>query len=222
MEIAYPSLSDRVYEFLTKQIIEGEIKYGEKLNIKAISAQLNVSTMPVRDALKKLEMENVVKIKPRSNCIVTVPTKKSILEAVDMRELLELHALRLIYRSIASDQLAHLIMIVDQMKSIAERDPTPTRIDRYIYLDLQFHKGLCDLAGNDYLSKFYREVNLHLNMTYIYRIGVPPNIKETFADHRRISEKLLENSPESVELMRDHLERSKGHILRGEVFRSLE
>ena len=55
MQIEYPSLSDVVYEHLSKQIIEGSIRYGEKLNIKAISEQLNVSTMPVRDALKKLE-----------------------------------------------------------------------------------------------------------------------------------------------------------------------
>jgi DNA-binding GntR family transcriptional regulator len=222
MQIEYPSLSDVVYEHLSKQIIEGSIRYGEKLNIKAISERLNVSTMPVRDALKKLEMENVVQIKPRSNCIVAVPTQKSILDAVDMRELLELHAVKLAYRKISENVLQPIREIVDEMKTIIEETPSGDNTNRYIYLDLLFHTELCNLAGNDYLKKFYREVNLHLNMTFIYRIGIPPDIKESFADHEQIVEKLAENSPESLVLLEDHLERSRGHIIQGELFQSLE
>jgi DNA-binding GntR family transcriptional regulator len=222
MQIEYPSLSDVVYEHLSKQIIEGSIRYGEKLNIKAISEQLNVSTMPVRDALKKLEMENVVQIKPRSNCIVAVPTQKSILDAVDMRELLELHAVKLAYRKISESDLQPIREIVDEMKTIIEGTPSGDKTNRYIYLDLLFHTELCNLAGNDYLEKFYREVNLHLNMTFIYRIGIPPDINESFTDHEQIVEKLAENSPESLVLLEDHLERSRGHIIQGELFRSLE
>jgi DNA-binding GntR family transcriptional regulator len=222
MQIEYPSLSDVVYEHLSKQIIEGKIKYGEKLNIKAISEQLNVSTMPVRDALKKLEMENVVQIKPRSNCFVTVPTKKSILDAVDMRELLELHAVKLAFRTISENDLQPIREIVDEMETTIEETPPGDTINRYIYLDLLFHTELCKLARNDYLEKFYREVNLHLNMTFIYRIGIPPDVNESFSDHKQIAKKLTENSPESLELLKDHLERSRGHIIQGELFRSLE
>ena len=222
MQIEYPSLSDVVYEHLSKQIIEGNIKYGEKLNIKGISEQLNVSTMPVRDALKKLEMENIVRIKPRSNCIVAIPTKKSILDAVDMRELLELHAVKLAYRKISENDLQPIREIVDEMKTIIEGAPSGDTINRYIYLDFLFHTELCKLAGNDYLEKFYREVNLHLNMTFIYRIGIPPDIKESFADHKQIAKKLAENSPESLALLEDHLNRSRDHIIRGDLFDSLE
>ena len=222
VQIEYPSLSDRVYEYLSKEIIEGNIRYGEKLNIKVISETLNVSTMPVRDALKKLEMENIVRIKPRSNCIVTVPTKKSILDAVEMRELLELHAAGRIYREITPNELHPLCEIVEDMKTAVGGTPTHEKMNRYIYLDLLFHTELCNLAGNDYLKKFYREVNLHLNMTFIYRIGTSPDIQESFADHERIARKLAENSPESLDLLESHLERSRGHIVRGRLFRSLE
>lgn len=222
MQIEYPSLSDRVYEFLSKQIIEGNIKYGEKLNIKMISEQLNVSTMPVRDALKKLEMENIVRIKPRSNCIVAVPTKKSILDAVDMRELLELHATKLIYQTITASELRPITQIVVNMETLTKEIPTKAQTNRYIYLDLLFHTELCNLAGNEYLNKFYREVNLHLNMTFIYRIGIPPDIHESFRDHKRFVENLADNSIESLELLEAHLERSRGHIVQGKLFHSLE
>jgi len=222
VEIEYPSLSDRVYEYLSTQIIEGNIPYGERLNIKKISEQLNVSAMPVRDALKRLEMENVVHIKPRSNCIVTVPTKKSILDAFAMRELLELHAAELIYGTITQRELSPIGAIVSDMARITTGKRTRDQISQYIHLDLLFHTELCTLAGNEYLQKFYREVNLHLNMTFIYRIGIPPDIGETFEDHKRIVEKLAENSSESLELLEAHLERSKTHIVNGELFHSLE
>jgi DNA-binding GntR family transcriptional regulator len=222
MQIEYPSLSDVVYEHLSKQIIEGNIKYGERLNIKTISERLNVSTMPVRDALKRLEMENVVQIKPRSNCFVTIPTKKSILNAVDMREVLELHALEMALQKLSENHLNPIHEIVDEMNTIVGGETSGDNINRYIYLDLQFHTELCRLAGNNYLEKFYREVNLHLNMTFIYRIGIPPDINESFADHTQIATKLTEKSPESLELLKDHLERSRGHIIQGELFRSLE
>jgi len=222
MEIEYPSLSDRVYEYLSNQIIEGNITYGERLNIKKLSEQLNMSAMPVRDALKKLEMENIVHIKPRSNCVVTVPTKKSILDAFAMRELLELHAVELIYQTITQRELSPIGAIVNDMDTITKGKRTRDQISQYIHLDLLFHTALCTLAGNEYLQKFYREVNLHLNMTFIYRIGTPPDIGESFEDHKRIVEKLTENSSESLELLEAHLERSKGHIVNGELFHSLE
>ena len=222
MQIEYPSLSDRVYEYLCKQIIEGNIKYGEKLNITAISAQLNVSTTPVRDALKKLEMENIVQIKPRSNCIVTVPTKKSILDAFVMRELLELHTVELIYKTVTKDQLSLMSAIVNDMVKIALGNRIKDKVRRYIHLDLSFHTELCDLAVNEYLQKFYREVNLHLNMTFIYRIGTPPDIHGTLMDHRRFVELLSENSPESLELLKAHLEHSKSNIVQGKHFQAME
>jgi DNA-binding GntR family transcriptional regulator len=184
MQIEYPSLSDVVYEHLSKQIIEGNIKYGEKLNIKAISEQF--------------------------------------LDAVEMRELLELHAVKLALRTMSVDNLRPILEIIDEMKSIIEGSQSSEQVSRYIYLDLLFHTELCRLAGNDYLEKFYREVNLHLNMTFIYRIGIPPDINESFADHKQIAKKLAESSPESLELLGDHLERSRGHIIQGELFSSLE
>ncbi len=134
MEIEYPSLSDRVYEYLSNQIIDGNITYGERLNIKKLSEQLNMSAMPVRDALKKLEMENIVHIKPRSNCIVTVPTKKSILDAFAMRELLELHAVELIYQTITQRELSPIGAIVSDMDTISKGKRTRDQIRQYILI----------------------------------------------------------------------------------------
>ncbi len=222
MKIDYPSLSERVYDFLSNQIIEGKIKYGEKLNIKVISEKLTVSTMPVRDALKKLELENIVQIKPRSNCIVTVPTKKSILDAFEMRQLLEMRAVEKIFKTVEKADLSRLTEISSHMKAIAQGKRTDARLQRYIHLDRLFHTELCALSENDYLGRFYREVSLHLNMTFIYRIGTQPDISGTLKDHMRLLELLYENSRQVLSVLKKHLEQSRSNIIQGELFQSLE
>ena len=49
------SLVDKVYNYLLKRIIEGELKYGDVLNIKKLSEELTVSTMPVREGSGRVE-----------------------------------------------------------------------------------------------------------------------------------------------------------------------
>jgi len=221
IEIHYPSLSERVYEFLSNQIIEGKIKYGQKLNIKDISEKLNVSTMPVRDAVKKLELENIVQIKPRSNCFVKVPTQKSILDAVEMRMLLETHAVQRILESEDEKDLSRLSELTRYMQEIAQGDRTGAAIQRYIQLDRLFHTELCALSANEYLQKFYREVSLHLNMTFIYRIGIQPNISGTLENHLTLVKLLSENSRQALSVLEMHLEQSRSNIIQGELFQSL-
>ena len=53
------SLVDRVYEHLLEQIISGAVRYGDTISIKGVAARLSVSSMPVREALKRLEYEGV-------------------------------------------------------------------------------------------------------------------------------------------------------------------
>ena len=59
------SLSDQVYAYLTNKIITGELKFGDRLNIKEIASRLQVSSMPIRDAIKRLEQDRVVVVNPR-------------------------------------------------------------------------------------------------------------------------------------------------------------
>jgi DNA-binding GntR family transcriptional regulator len=219
--IEYQSLSDKVYEYLCNQIIEGKITYGEKLSLKRISEQLKVSTMPVRDALKKLEMENVVQINPRSHCIVKVPTKKSILDAFEMRRLLELRVVEMIHGGVTERELAPLSKIVTEMCNIVGSNVKSRSLRRYIHLDQLFHTTLCGLSENEYLQKFYREVSLHLNMTFTYRIGIPANISGTYREHKRIVEHLSSKSTEALAVLKKHLNSSKNNIVKGDIFKSL-
>jgi DNA-binding GntR family transcriptional regulator len=212
------SLGEQVYHYLCNLIIEGKLNYGETLSIKKIAEELKVSPMPVREAIKRLELEGVVTIYPRSRCMIKIPTQKSIQDALAMRELLETYCIATIYNTIQKKDLERLYIILDEMRRIVSRGQGPGEIQEYIRWDREFHTELCRLANNAYLSKFYEEISLHLNMNYIYNIAIPPDPLTTLEHHTQIVEALSRNSIDAVEIMKIHLDRSKKNVLEGPLF----
>lgn len=219
------SLSDQVYDWLSEQIIRGAIRYGDRLNIKAIASQLNVSTMPIRDALKRLEMEQIVIIKPRSTCYVRVPTKQMTLDAVSARRMLEIFAVQEVYARVAGAELAPLKAILGEMDKLVRRsagERSRAVIEKYIELDHRFHSEICALSGNEYINRFYRETSMHLNMSFRYGVGVCHGLEATLSDHERILAHLVANSAEAVEALEAHLIQSRQNILNEPTFQLLE
>ena len=108
--------------------------------------------MPVREAVKRLEFEGVVTIKPRSACRVRVPSRKTILEVYQVREALEGYAV--LNGSGRRDPAAigRLRVIVEKMRLLSTEPSADTREQRAIELDRQFHAEIIGLAGNELLD----------------------------------------------------------------------
>lgn len=218
------SLSDQVYEYLVSQIIRGRIAYGERLNIKQIATNLNISAIPIRDAIKRLEQENLVVVLPRSHCYVRVPTKQAILSAISARRMIELFAVREVIPRVTAAELEDLQAIVDQMRPMAQDgrpDEDRNAITDYIELDRQFHTELCALSRNEYLVRFYREISMHLSMSFSYGIGVCHGIRATFVEHEAILAHLRNNSADAERVLEHHLLHSRENIVTEPRFRAL-
>jgi len=162
------SLPERVYEYILEKIVTGEIKYGDNISIKEIAVELDVSTMPVREAVKRLEFEQVVYVKPRSSCSVRTPSPKMIQQAYDLREVLELTALTKSLGHVSAEAIEGLRDIVDRMRSLQKDNSATDHEKKAIALDHEFHSAICALAGNEFLDSFYRQLSLHVNMALIH------------------------------------------------------
>lgn len=218
------SLSDQVYDYLADQIITGKISFGDRLNIKQIAAQLNVSTIPIRDAIKRLEQEKVVVVMPRSHCYVRIPTKKATLDAIDSRRMIELFAINAVVESTTAKDLQQLDAVVESMRPLAAEshiEEHPRSVSEYIELDRKFHTTLVGLSQNEYIMEFYKQVNMHLSMSFSYGIGVCHGIASTFAEHEAILDHLHHNRREAAEVLENHLLKSRENILREARFQSL-
>ncbi len=138
------------------------------------------------------------------------------MDAIAAREMLEIYSVRSMYASIDVARLDVLREIIDKMKAAIAEDPINLR--KYIKYDWQFHKELCNLSGNQFISKFYKELNIRLNMDYMYDIGIKPNVSQTFKDHIDLVEALAAHSPTAVEIIEMHLRISRQNILNGRFF----
>jgi len=216
------TLSEKVYQFLTDKILEGEVGYGERLNIREIADLLKVSTMPVREALRRLSLENVVTIKPRSNCVVKIPTRRSMLEAFEVREMIEEHAVSRIYSVVTAAKLVNLRQYLEQMTMNPPVSNEDQHMRSYVKYDQLFHQELVSLTENTYLLQIYRTNMLHLNIALTFKAGVEPNMNQVHADHKEIVDRLQENSPKAVEVLGRHLNQCRRNMIQGELFNSLE
>lgn len=214
------SLAEQVYIYLCNSISNGKLKYGDTINTKRLAEELQISMMPVREALKRLEMEGVVEIRPRSMCLLRTPTQKEILDAIAAREMFEIYSVKSIYASIENERLDVLREIIGKMKAVITEEPV--NLKKYIKYDWQFHKDLCGLANNQFVDKFYKELNIHLNMDYMYDIGITPNLSQTFKDHIDLVEALAAHSAGAVDIIERHLRISRQNILSGRFFAAQE
>jgi DNA-binding GntR family transcriptional regulator len=202
------SLVDRVYEYLLERIITGVIKYGDTISIKKVAVDLAVSSMPVREAVKRLEFEGVVTIKPRSACRVRMPSRRMIIEVYELREALEAFALTRSAGRLSPETLAHLQQIVGQMRKLSEEPNLDAREHRAIELDRQFHAEIIGLAGNELLNAFSRQLALHVNMTLMHERTYHTLEQEWPEMHAEVLRCIQSDLPRAVSLLRDHFARA--------------
>ncbi len=94
-QIINTDIVTQVYDQLRKAIFSNSVfKVGEKINIDKLSLDWKISKTPIREALKALEKENVVKHIPRKGFFVSVLEVDEMRDLSDLREALEIHALR--------------------------------------------------------------------------------------------------------------------------------
>ena len=201
---ASKSLVDRVYEYLLDQIITGAIRYGDTISIKGVAGRLSVSSMPVREALKRLEFEGVVDIKPRSSCTVRVPSRRTILEVYALREALEVYALSCCGGRFPRANLARMEATVARMRALGkEQDPGG-----------KGEEGDCPgpgvprrnlrARGNDLLNATYRQLTLRVNMTLMHEKTFH-TMEEDWAEmHADVLSCLQKDPARAVGLLRSH------------------
>jgi len=207
------SLTDKVYDYLLEQIIAGGIKYGEVIGIRAIAEKLAISTMPVREAVKRLAFEQIVEIKPRSNCQVKVPSRRMIAEVYEAREMLEMHALTRYIGELKPGKLDELWAIVEEMRALERERDEAAREKKAVDLDQRFHAAVCRLADNEFIDQFYRQLALHVNMTLIHQKTYEKLKKQHYESHAEILRCLQKDPPAALAMLRKHFRDTKAVLL---------
>src|SRR5262245_32539894 len=114
------TLWQRVYTHLRDEILSGALPPGSELQEVALSATLGVSRGPIREAIGRLAAEGLVTVRPRRGAVVRELSTEEFLEAYQVREALEVMAVRLAVPRLTETDVAALETYVAEMTSCAD------------------------------------------------------------------------------------------------------
>jgi DNA-binding GntR family transcriptional regulator len=148
------TLSQQVYIHLRAGILDNTYPPGSPLPEEALAAQLNVSRVPIREALRRLSAEGLVDIKPRQGATVIELTGKQFLDAYQVREALEVLAVRLAVPKLTTGDLDQLDALQHEMQSAVDAGDA----DVFFAANAQFHGFLVERADNGDLKSIYESL----------------------------------------------------------------
>lgn len=179
----YLPLRDVVFNTLRQAILRGELKPGERLMEIQLANKLGVSRTPVREAIRKLELEGLVLMIPRKGAEVADITEKSLRDVLEVREALEELAVRLACDKITSEGIEELKKAARDFRRVLKSND----ITEIAEADVRFHDVICIATENQKLVQLLN--NLREQM-YRYRIE--------YLKDSRVYEKLLAEHEEII------------------------
>src|SRR5699024_1076501 len=182
----YLPLRDVVFNTLRQGILKGELEPGERLMEVQLANRLGVSRTPIREAIRKLELEGLVVMIPRKGAEVAKISEKNLQDVLELRCALEELAIELACERISEDMLKELDrMFIEFQNGIRNVDLTVIA-----ELDEKFHDVIYEATQN---QKLIQMINNLREQMYRYRLEYikDANKREAIVeDHRLILEAL--------------------------------
>lgn len=157
--------SDSVYAALRTAILSRTFAPGQRLNVHALAADLGVSLTPVKDALARLEAEDLVEIRPRSGTFVASVSPDDVAETFEIRRALECLAVEHALARATPDDVRALR---DLASGIAELSGDEASRQKHVARNVEFHKRIVALSGSRRLSQMYESLDAHIQIARIH------------------------------------------------------
>ena len=199
----HEALPDKIYLSLEEAILEGKVKPGDRLIEDELSKGFGVSRGPIREALRLLEKDGLVKRVPRKGAIVEWISKDDISEMFEVRSVLEGLAARIFCGRATDEELSGLEGIYEQMGVEIERKNTL----KYRKLNREFHtliiRGSRNRKLQEISEKFEKQIRWFQKMA-LSSVGRP---EISLKEHKSILDAFMRRQPEEAEReARKHIE----------------
>ena len=159
----YLPLRDVVFNTLRQAILRGELKPGERLMEIGLANKLGVSRTPIREAIRKLELEGLVVMVPRKGAEVAQITEKNLRDVLEVRKALEELAVELACDRITEEEIEKLRWAAREFKTTLQYSDVTAIAEA----DVKFHDIIYNATGNERLVHLL--YNLREQM-YRYRV----------------------------------------------------
>lgn len=200
------SLSKEVYDALRKSIIRGELKPNQRLIEENLAAEMGASRTPIREAIQKLESENLVTKMPKGGFVVKPITVREIHEIFGIRSVLESYAAYLTTENLTEKTFKQLEKAVENFDQALEKGD----MEKLIKYNTIYHDLLYKSSGSKIL---YEMINRLWDYFYRYRrvmLEVTETAEISSREHRAMLLAMRQGDSHRVEtLVRKHIIRGR-------------
>jgi DNA-binding GntR family transcriptional regulator len=176
------TLWQRVHDHLRDEIISGSLIPGTELTEIGLAGSFGVSRGPVREALGRLATEGLVTIRPRRGAVVRALSSEEFIEAYQVREALEMMAVRLAVPKLTEEDLDALERLVDEMAALAKAGD----LQGFFAVNTEFHQRFFEASGNRMLAGFYRQLRGQIDRHRLRSLELRGELSRSVAEHRAI------------------------------------
>lgn len=200
-----------VYESLRSTLISGKVPIGERIVEKEYAQRLNISRTPVREALKQLELEDLVEYIPRIGVVAKQITKDDVIEIYRIRESLEL---LVIFESMENICL-HEIEEISALLDITENLNREGKIDEVIDLFREFNSLIYKSSKMRRLPIMISNLNSYLQRFRNISILDDERREKALIEHRQILNSIISKDKAlAEEIIKSHLNISLNVVLK--------
>src|SRR5436189_2669179 len=196
------TLWQRVYDHLRAAILSGRLEPGAELAEVPLSEELGVSRGPIREAIGRLASEGLVTVRPRRGAVVSPLSREEFLELYQVREALEMMAVRLAVPRLRKEDFEELQRLNETMARHAERN----EVARFFEANLVFHDRLLEASGNTKLQELSRQLVWQLGRYRLRSLTLRGNLQRSVTEHAAILRAAKRGDAErAAHLMGEHI-----------------
>ncbi|MDD2443676.1 MAG: GntR family transcriptional regulator [Desulfotomaculaceae bacterium] len=205
----YKPLREIVFESLREAIIQGKLRPGERLMEIQLAEEMGVSRTPVREAIRKLELEGFVVMAPRKGAYVSNVSVKDIVDVFEVRSALEGLAAGLAAERITSEEMDQLEVTLVKISAICQED-----IDAIVEGDASFHEIIYRASRNERLTQIITQLQEQIRRFRMTSLSRPGRSKIVLGEHKKIVEAISDRNVDLAQtLAREHIENAEQNFL---------
>jgi DNA-binding GntR family transcriptional regulator len=209
--IDHKPIRDEVFTSLRNAILSGHFKPGERLVEKDLAEQLDISRTPIREALRKLELEGLVAYEPRKGVVVVGVSSEDALEIYLIRAVLEGLAAKLAANKRSEGELSKLKKLLSEMQECIQKD----KINKLTTLHANFHNFIAEVSKSPRL--YHMIISLHEYVKNFAEIPcyLPGRLHRGWEEHKEIVDAIDDGNDKKAEYAaRNHIMQAKESLLK--------
>lgn len=196
-------IREMIYESIRLAIFSGELKAGDRLVENELAEKLAVSRTPIREALRKLETEGLIKHVPRKGVVVTGFSPDDIIEIYSIRQAMEALAITYTVKNITEAETEQLKTLIQEMKELYRQNNTSALFDA----SQKFNDILVKSCRMPRLINLINTYQEYLERFRVVTMGQPERKQAALREHEAILAAVIQgNAEEAARLVRQHLQ----------------